>query len=101
LLENAYRGSDVVKRRLATLEALAPEAGEVIVDVGSGQGYLSLELVRAVGEAGEDARAEAVLKRDAISPVTEQDRPVLSNHNQAALHMWSFRSTAARAKDCT
>jgi SAM-dependent methyltransferase len=35
------------------LEALAPEAGEVVVDVGSGQGYLSLELVRAVGEAGE------------------------------------------------
>jgi arsenite methyltransferase len=36
LLENAYRGSDVVKRRLATLEALAPQAGETIVDVGSG-----------------------------------------------------------------
>lgn len=53
LLENAYRGSDVVKRRLATLEALAPEAGEVIVDVGSGQGYLTLELARAVGETGE------------------------------------------------
>jgi hypothetical protein len=27
LLENAYRGRDVVKRRLATLVALAPEAG--------------------------------------------------------------------------
>jgi hypothetical protein len=27
LLENAYRGRDVVKRRLATLQALAPEAG--------------------------------------------------------------------------
>jgi arsenite methyltransferase len=53
LLENAYRGSDVVKRRLATLEALAPEPGEVIVDVGSGPGYLSVELARAVGEAGE------------------------------------------------
>jgi arsenite methyltransferase len=53
LLENAYRGSDVVKRRLATLEALAPEAGDVIVDVGSGPGYLTLELARAVAEAGE------------------------------------------------
>src|SRR4051812_23620523 len=53
LLENAYRGSDVVKRRLATLEALAPRAGETIVDVGSGPGYLTLELSRAVGEAGE------------------------------------------------
>lgn len=36
VLGNAYRGSDVVKRRLATLEALAPKAGETIVDVGSG-----------------------------------------------------------------
>jgi hypothetical protein len=38
LLENAYRGSDFVKRRLATLEALAPRAGDTIVDVGSGLG---------------------------------------------------------------
>jgi arsenite methyltransferase len=53
LLENAYRGSDVVKRRLATLQALAPEAGDVIVDVGSGPGYLTVELARAVGETGE------------------------------------------------
>jgi len=53
LLENAYRGRDVVKRRLATLEALAPEAGDTIVDVGSGPGYLTVELARAVGEAGE------------------------------------------------
>ena len=34
LLENAYRGSDFGKRRLATLEALAPRAGETIVDIG-------------------------------------------------------------------
>lgn len=53
LLENAYRGSDVVKRRLATLEALAPMAGETIIDVGSGLGHLTIELSRAVGEAGE------------------------------------------------
>jgi ubiquinone/menaquinone biosynthesis C-methylase UbiE len=52
LLENAYRGSDVVKRRLATLEVLAPRAGETIVDVGSGLGHLTIELSRAVGDAG-------------------------------------------------
>ena len=46
LLENAYRGSDVVKRRLATLEALAPQAGETILDVGSGPGFLTAELAR-------------------------------------------------------
>lgn len=53
LLENAYRGSDVVKRRLATLDAVAPRPGETIVDVGSGPGYLTVELSRAVGDAGE------------------------------------------------
>ena len=53
LLENAYQGRDMVKRRLATLEALAPEAGDIIVDVGSGPGYLTVELARAVGETGE------------------------------------------------
>src|SRR5215212_8852248 len=53
LLENAYRGSDVVKRRLATLEALAPQAGETIIDVGSGLGHLTVELSRALGDAGE------------------------------------------------
>ena len=53
LLENAYRGSDVVKRRLATLEAVAPQAAETIVDVGSGPGYLTVELSRAVGDAGQ------------------------------------------------
>jgi len=53
LLENAYRGSDFVKRRLATLEALAPRRGETIVDVGSGLGHLAIELSRAVGDAGE------------------------------------------------
>jgi arsenite methyltransferase len=53
LLEDAYRGSDVVKRRLATLEVLAPEAGDAVLDVGCGSGYLPVELARAVGEAGE------------------------------------------------
>jgi SAM-dependent methyltransferase len=53
LLEYGYRGSDVGRRRLATLELLEPRTGEVIVDVGCGPGYLLVELSRAVGEAGE------------------------------------------------
>jgi ubiquinone/menaquinone biosynthesis C-methylase UbiE len=53
MLENAYRGSDVVKRRLVTLEAVAPRVGETIVDVGCGPGYLTVELSRAVGDAGQ------------------------------------------------
>jgi SAM-dependent methyltransferase len=53
VLENAYRGSDIVKRRLANLEALMPHTGETIVDVGSGPGYLIAELARAVGDTGK------------------------------------------------
>src|SRR5687768_8139331 len=53
LLENAYRGSDFVKRRLAAQEALMPQAGESIVDVGSGLGHLTIALSRAVGDTGK------------------------------------------------
>lgn len=52
LLDNAYRGSDVVRRRLAALEALAPRAGDTIVDVGSGPGFFLKELSHEVGNAG-------------------------------------------------
>jgi arsenite methyltransferase len=77
LLENAYRGSDFVKRRLAALEALAPRAGETIVDVGSGLGHLIVELSRAVGDAGEligvdpsaDMRKAAAGQCDGLSNV--------------------------------
>ncbi len=77
LLENAYRGSDFVKRRLATLEALAPRAGDTIVDVGSGLGHLTIELSRAVGETGEvigvdpsgDMRAAAASQCDGLPNV--------------------------------
>ena len=53
VLENAYHGSDLVKRHLATLETLAARVGETIVDVGCGPGYLAAELSWAVGDAGE------------------------------------------------
>jgi len=53
VLDNAYRGSDVVRRRLAALQALEPRPEETIVDVGCGPGFLALELARAVGSAGE------------------------------------------------
>jgi len=51
-LENAYQGRDVVRRRQANIEALAPRAGQTIVDIGSGPGYMVAELARSVGDAG-------------------------------------------------
>ncbi|KIC07500.1 ubiquinone biosynthesis protein UbiE [Leisingera sp. ANG-M1] len=52
LLEDAYQGADVSRRRRATFDALAPEAGEHILDLGCGNGLLTLELSRAVGPGG-------------------------------------------------
>ena len=52
-LEETYLGSDFVRRRLANLEALAPQSGDRVIDVGCGPGFLTLELARAVGEDGQ------------------------------------------------
>lgn len=52
LLEDAYQGADVSQRRRATFDALAPEPGERILDIGCGNGLLTLELSRAVGPGG-------------------------------------------------
>ena len=52
LLNNAYKGADSTQRRLANFEMLAPVAGESIVDLGCGPGFMTSELSPAVGEAG-------------------------------------------------
>lgn len=51
-LEIAYQGADVTRRRRANFDALAPRAGEHILDIGCGNGLLTLELARAVGARG-------------------------------------------------
>ncbi|MEX0305254.1 MAG: methyltransferase domain-containing protein [Leisingera sp.] len=59
LLEDAYQGADVSQRRRATFDALAPEPGEHILDIGCGNGLLTLELSRAVGADGHVAGLDA------------------------------------------
>ncbi len=54
-VEALYSTADVVAQRQQVMQALAPRAGERILDVGSGPGFLALDLARAVG---------AVCKRD-------------------------------------
>lgn len=52
ILENAYQGADLTRRRQASFDALDPQPGEVIVDIGCGNGLLTAEIARAVGSEG-------------------------------------------------
>jgi arsenite methyltransferase len=51
-LEATYQTPDVIAQRAATLRALALQAGERVVDVGSGPGLLAAEMATQVGPAG-------------------------------------------------
>lgn len=74
LLEDAYQGSDVVRRRMASLEALAPRPGDTVVDIGSGPGLLTLELARAVGPQGRAIGVEPSAEMRAASTRRCADR---------------------------
>lgn len=53
ILDNAYRGADITRRRLANFTALDPRPADTIVDIGCGPGWLTAELARAVGDGGK------------------------------------------------
>lgn len=53
LLEIAYQGADVTRRRQASFDALLPRPGDVILDIGCGNGLLTAELARAIGPNGK------------------------------------------------
>ncbi len=52
LLEIAYQGGDVTRRRRMAFDALHLAQGDRVVDVGCGNGLLTEELARAVGPDG-------------------------------------------------
>ncbi len=52
LLEIAYQGGDISRRRRMAFDALHLRDGDTVVDIGCGNGLLTLEIARAVGESG-------------------------------------------------
>lgn len=52
LLEIAYQGGDVTRRRRMAFDALHLTEGDVVVDIGCGNGLFTEEIARAVGSSG-------------------------------------------------
>jgi ubiquinone/menaquinone biosynthesis C-methylase UbiE len=51
-VESLYHTGDAVKRRKAVLQALALAPGESVIDIGTGPGFVALEMAEAVGTHG-------------------------------------------------
>ena len=51
-IEASYTTRDVVEQRRVLLEALAPSAGDAVLDIGTGPGLLACELAEAVAPTG-------------------------------------------------
>ncbi|MCA0871149.1 methyltransferase domain-containing protein [Seohaeicola saemankumensis] len=53
LLDVSYQGADITRRRMANMDALAPAPGDTLLDLGCGQGLMTVDLARAVGPSGQ------------------------------------------------
>ncbi len=53
ILDRSYLGSDIARRRRASFDALRLGPGEAIADIGCGNGFMTVDLARAVGSNGK------------------------------------------------
>lgn len=73
-LEAMYSAPDVLGRRKAVLQALAPRSAERIIDIGSGPGLMAVELAEVVGERGKVCGVDTSESMIAISNARRADR---------------------------
>ena len=52
LLDDAYQGADIRRRRRVSFDLLDPQGGDRVLDLGCGNGLLTMELSRRVGDTG-------------------------------------------------
>lgn len=52
-LEAVYLGPDIVAQRADTLQRLAIQPGEYVLDIGSGPGFLASEIAEQAGQSGK------------------------------------------------
>ena len=52
-LEDSYRLADIVNQRQKTLDVLKLKAGELVLDIGCGVGFLTHEMALQVGKSGK------------------------------------------------
>lgn len=100
LIERSYQTPEIVNQRLVTLESLALNAGESILDAGCGTGLL-LELeAKAVGPAG---RAEGVDFSDDMLDVARARCAALAQVKlqQGSVEKLEFESDSFDALSCT
>jgi arsenite methyltransferase len=84
LLNQGYMGADLTRRRQASFDAIAPQPGEHILDIGSGGGFLLAEMARAVGPSGKIIGVDPSADMNAVATQHCADYPQVSLHQSDA-----------------
>ena len=82
--EHLYATPDVVAQRAEVLTLLAPQAGERVLDIGSGPGYLAASIAAAVGPDGTVRGLDPSAPMNALARARAGDRTWLRIDEGAA-----------------
>ena len=67
-IELSYNTPDIAHQRLRTLQALALNAGDKVLDVGCGTGFLARDMALLVGDQGQVTGIDNCLLYTSPSP---------------------------------